>query len=270
MAEELNFNLRIEGGDADHGTLDIYDAANTMYGLARATNIVTHAFCNAEEVRKKGNTALGAKAFIHPSKKGCFEEKIKIVFADAIVQKIGPSVIVKNFFDYLSWCWSESVGITYHPKTPFVKKITRTNSDFIDEIAFSLESPMLLMQKTIKNNRNVNIYIERPAVGDLLQLNDNTFDYVSEIITENIQFNIIGNVTRYNILSDFGRMYSEHDEKVVSFNLKEKSPRIQDLVTKSMNDKTRNMEGKVMFVVSRVTSQSGQLKRYIVHDVQSR
>ena len=269
--KDLSFTLRVEGGDADDGILDIYDAANTMYGLARATNLVAHAFSNSDEVRKRGDSATGAKVFIHPSKKGCFEEQVKIIFSSAITQKIGHSVISKNFFDYLTWCWSEAVGITYEPSTPFVKKIllNKKKEAFIHDIAFTLENPMIYMQKTIKNNVNTNIYIERPMVGDILSLNQSTFNYVSETIVEPKKFNIIGNVTTFNILSDFGRMYSDADNKLISFNLSEPQDRIRDLATKSMNDYTKKLPGKVVFTVSKVTNKSGMLKRYIVHDVQS-
>lgn len=268
--KDLNFTLRIEGGDADEGILDIYDAANTMYGLARATNLVSHAFSNNDEVKKKGDSAIGVKIFIHPSRKGCFEEQVKIVFSSAVTQKIGHSVINKNFFDYLTWCWSEAVGIPYAPSTPFVRKIysNKKKEGFIHDIAFTLEKPFIYMQKTIKNNPDAKIYIERPMVGDILSLDSATFNYVSETIIESRKFNIIGNVTTFNILSDFGRMYSDQDKKLISFNLSEPKDRIRDLATKSMNDFTKKLPGKVVFTVSKVTNKSGILRRYIVHDVQ--
>lgn len=42
--KEVNLILRLEGGVADEGLLDIYDAANTITGLARAVNLVAHFF----------------------------------------------------------------------------------------------------------------------------------------------------------------------------------------------------------------------------------
>ncbi|MFQ2311314.1 hypothetical protein, partial [Aeromonas dhakensis] len=48
----------------------------------------------------------------------------------------------------------------------------------------------------------------------------------------------------------------------------EPKDRIRDLATKSMNDFTKRLPGKVVFTVSKVTNKSGILRRYIVHDVQ--
>lgn len=74
-AKEISLILRIEGGVADEGILDIYDAANTIYGLARTVNLVSHSLSNNEEVRTKNQSAKGAKAFVHSSKKDALKSK---------------------------------------------------------------------------------------------------------------------------------------------------------------------------------------------------
>ncbi|GFM90921.1 hypothetical protein PSCICP_08930 [Pseudomonas cichorii] len=114
--------LRVEGGVADEGLLDVYDAASTITGLARTVNLVAHAFANDEEVRTKNQGAKGAQAFIHSSRKGCFEEQVDIRFGEKIIKKVGASVLVGVFWDYLSWTLSSSVGVYFEPKTSYVKK----------------------------------------------------------------------------------------------------------------------------------------------------
>jgi hypothetical protein len=79
--KELSANVRVEGGIADKGVLDMYDAAGLIHGLARSLNIVAHSFANDEEIRSRANTATGVQTLIHSSKKGCFEEKIDVRFS---------------------------------------------------------------------------------------------------------------------------------------------------------------------------------------------
>ena len=78
--KDLTMLFRVEGGTADEGRLDLHDASMTLLGLARAVNITTHAFANENDLRTRANAAKGAQAFVHSSRKGCFEEQIDIVF----------------------------------------------------------------------------------------------------------------------------------------------------------------------------------------------
>jgi hypothetical protein len=45
--KDISALIRIEGGIADDGKIDIYDAAGFINGLARSINIVAHAFAGA-------------------------------------------------------------------------------------------------------------------------------------------------------------------------------------------------------------------------------
>lgn len=67
--KEVSLILRVEGGVADEGLLDVYDAASTITGLARTVNLVAHAFANDEEVRTKNQGAKVRRLLsIHPEK----------------------------------------------------------------------------------------------------------------------------------------------------------------------------------------------------------
>lgn len=266
--KELSLVLRIEGGDADDGLLDVYDAANTIYGIARATNLVVHAFANEEEVRTKNQNAHGAKVFIHSSKKGCFEEQIDIRFSEKVTEDIGPSVIVNNFWDYLTWTWSRSVGIEYEPEAFQVKRIQDKNDLFIYEIADRLESPMNLLHRAIARDKSVKIYVSRPRVGDVLTLDNETLEYVSTREEKIDAEYITGNVTRMNVLSQFGRLFSDEEVKVVSFELANPDDRrVRGLALRSMQDHNEQRSGKVNLKVTKIVSAQGVVRRYIVHDI---
>lgn len=266
--KEVSLSFRLEGGVADEGILDVYDAANTIYGLARAVNLVAHSFANNEEVRKKNQSAHGAKAFIHSSKKGCFEEQIDIRFASNVVQKIGPSVLSNTFWDYLNWTWHEAVGLSYEPQTSQVRKVSENNDLFIYEIADSLESPMQLMHRAIDRDKSIRAFLSRPRVGDLLELSSATLDYVSVREEQTETEYILANITRVNVLSQFGRLFSDEEGRVISFELaNQDDKRVRGLALKSMQNHNEGESGKVHIKVSKIVSAQGVVKRYVVHDI---
>lgn len=266
--KEVSLVFRLEGGIADEGILDVYDAANTIYGLARAVNLVSHAFANDEEVRKKNQSAHGAKAFIHSSKKGCFEEQIDISFEKNIVQKIGHSVLTNAFWDYLNWAWHASVGYDYDPQTSRVKRIAEKNDLFIYEISDALESPMQLIHRAISHDNAIRAFLYRPRIGDSLELTSDTLDYVSTREEQTHTEYILGNITRVNVLSQFGRLFSDEEGRVISFELAHPDDtRVRGLALKSMQSHNEGGTGKMHLKVTKIVSAQGVVKRYIVHDI---
>nr|WP_298167023.1 hypothetical protein [uncultured Pseudomonas sp.] len=266
--KEVSLILRLEGGITDEGLLDVYDAANTIYGLARAVNLVSHSFANDEEVRKKNQSAHGAKAFIHSSKKGCFEEQVDIRFENKIVEKIGRSVLANTFWDYLNWTWHAAVGFSYEPQTAQVRRISEKNDLFIYEIADALESPMQLIHRAISHDNSIKAFLSRPRVGDSLELTSDTLDYVSIREEQTQSEYILGNITRVNVLSQFGRLFSDEEGRVISFELANPDDkRVRGLALKSMQNHNDGETGKMHLRVTKIVSAQGVVKRYVVHDI---
>lgn len=266
--KHLTATLRIEGGSADQGLLDIYDAANTIYGLARAVNLVGHAFANDEVVRTKAQNAHGMHAYIRASTKGCFEEHVDVFFENKTVIHFGRSVINGIFWDYLTTCWSSAIGVESEVTTPYVAKVLRKNELFRYEISDALEVPMQLLHKCIAKDDKVKIYLSRPKVGDILTFNRQSLDYVSVREEREESFEILGNVTRFNVLSDFGRLYSDQDGRVISFRLDEKSAeKLKSKAVESMQEVADGKDGKRNFLVSPVVSAQGNVKKYVLHSI---
>ena len=266
--KELSAIVRVEGGLADEGLLDMYDAANMIHGLARALNIVAHSFANEQEIRSRANSATGIQTLIHSSRKGCFEEQIDVRFSAAVAAPLGPTVVVNNFWDYLAFSWSAAVGKAYEPRSSNLKKIVSTADYFESEMADALESAMFDVHKPILHDRKAKIFLERPRVGDVLQLNRHTLDFVTTREEKTRKFHLVGNVTRYNVLSDFGRLYSDEEKRVISFRLMNANEaEMRELIVNSMRKHVLGLPDKLRFVVSEVISSTGQVKRYLVHSV---
>ncbi|MCO4199403.1 hypothetical protein M2R28_06830 [Aeromonas hydrophila] len=267
-SKDISIIIRIEGGIADDGMLDVYDAADTISGIARSINIIAHAFGNDEKIRKQGQAAHGSHTYIHSSKKGCFEERIDVRFDEKICSKIGGSIISNAFWDYLSWTWSYTLGEERQPTTPYVRKIAEKKDLFVDEVANVLESPIHDMHKSISRDNNVKVYINRPKVGDILTLNTETLDYVTTREERAEQEYIIGNITRTSVTSHFGRLFSDEENRILSFEFANQDDRrAKDLALRSMREYNQGLDGKFHLKVSKILNARGTVKRYIVHDL---
>lgn len=264
---DLNFKISYTGGPADNGLLDIYDASVSTRGLARALSITTHAFINDGQIRSRAERVTGAKVYLHPPRHGSFEELVTIAFADPVATAIGTSVISAAFWDFLKWTWSEAVGKVHLPTTPFVNRIDNRVEPFINEMGIALESAMEELHRPIQGVQNMEISISRPRVGEIIRLDSTTRAYVS-IRDEGDVDEIVGNITKYNILSGYGRMFVDELDRTVPFDLHhDVSPAEKALLTKSMDERNRGLDGKITVNASRIVTGRGELKRFKVYGV---
>jgi len=270
-AKDLSMLFRVEGGSADDGRLDLHDASAMLLGLARAVNITAHAFANDNDLRTRANTAKGAQAFVHSSRKGCFEEQIDVVFDKRVVQANGHSVLARNFWDYMDYFWSAANGIEIVPTTPKLKKIIEGDQHLTAEMADALEVAMLEMQRPIARNDEMKIFVSRPRGPDALELNKETLRYVEtrEIPTKVEEFT--GNVTKFNVLSNFGRMYSDAENRVISFRLADSVGNAsKKLLLESMGALIDRTSHHLVFRARRVVNARDETKRYLVTSVEKR
>ena len=263
----INFKISYQHGDADSHRLDMYDAAVSLQGFAKALSITTHALLNDGEIRHKGNKVDGATIFINPSKKGSFEELITIII-NSPEATIGVSVVSSAFWDLIKWTWSKTLEQAYEPQTPFVKKMQERIEPFIGEMEEALEIPLEQAHRPIKQCSEMTISLVRPRVGDIVTLDSETLKSVSIKTEDNLLQGIVGNVTKYNILSGSGRFYDDELEHTVSFKISDNlSKEKREFLTWSMHHAQSSNGGKVELDVKRVTSAKGVLKRYIIHNI---
>lgn len=270
MAVEIGFFIRVEGGDADDGRVNLYDGAKSISGLARSVNLVSHSFANNEDVRTKGDNPKDVKTYIHSSTKGCFEERIDVVFSDKLADKIGPSVIQKNFWDYLIWSWSAAVGREYEPITPYVRRIESENAPYADEIGNALQPAMLELHRLIRENESVTIKLVKLRGQEELEFNEESYQYVSASNKSEEVVYCYGNVTKYNILSGVGRYYDDKQRKIVSFQLLDHNAKQNDesLAVRSMEQRIRGDEGKIRFRGHTLKTARGRLKKFLVDSIE--
>lgn len=266
--KEIKFKISYRKGEADSGRLDMYDASTSLQGFAKALSITTHAMLNDGEIKKKGNRIEGAKLYIHPSRKGSFEELLTLAIEEKVALSIGLSVVANVFYDLIKWTWSQTLEKTHEPSTPQVKKLRDRVEPFIGEMEEALETPLEQAHRPIKLNENMTISIVRSKVGDVVTLDQNTLKSVSLSTENNLITGITGNVTRFNILSGFGRFYDDSLDKTVSFKLQDRiTSKQKQWFPWSMYHAQNGDGGKIQLEVKRVMSAKGAVKRYLVYGV---
>ncbi|MFO8140863.1 MAG: hypothetical protein R6T87_03030 [Marinobacter sp.] len=243
----------------------MYDASVSLQGFSRALAITGHALLNDGEIRKKGNRLEGGRLLISPPRRGSFEELITFVITNK--DAIGASIAAAAFYDLMKWTWSKTLDLAYEPQTPHVRKLEERIEPFIGEIEEALESPLEQAHRPIRQNREMVVSIKRARAGEIIQLNNDTLASVS-LHTDSDVVRISGNVTRYNILSGFGRLYDDTLDRTISFKVLDDVSTVQkQLLTWSMHYAQAEQGGKVFFDVQRVISAKGNIRRHLVHGI---
>ncbi len=263
---KITFSIKYHEGDARLGHLDMYDAAQSLQGFAKAISITAHALLNEGEIRRKGHKIDGADLYINPSRKGSFEQFATLIITNK--EAIGASIAAAAFYDLIKWTWSKTIDIATEPETPFVKKLVAQEriEPFLGEMEEALESSLEQAHRPIVKDNDVTITLKRQRVGEVIKFDSNSLASVSSKEASEITENIRGNVTRYNILSGYGRFYDDGLGRTVSF-------KISDVVTAAQKTwltwslhhaQDQEGGGKINFHARQVHSARGFLKRYIV------
>jgi len=268
QGKEWKLKIHYDGGIAREGALDLYDAGDSFQGLARALNLTAHAFVHAGKTKKRADPVPGVGIYIQPSQHGSFKELVTLVFHEDIAAVIGASIIVPAFWDFVRWSWSATVGTPVEPETRYVKRLVQENEELATEMAAVLEPSLEHLQRPIKREREVEIDLLKPRGEKILSLNDATLAYVARREETDTQHDVIGNVTRYNVLSGYGRFYCDEFSKIIPFEISDDVTKAQErLLTQSMGEYTRGLDGKLQFSLKYIVSVSGEIKRAYIYSV---
>jgi hypothetical protein len=269
--KEIRINIRYIGGEADEHKLDLYNASTSLLGISKALAISTQAVISeGADIRMKGAKIPDVQFFLHPPKKGSFVEVISILFENTAVQALGTSVVVASFWDMLEYSWKIATGQDATPKTNTVKRIIKNNELIVDELKAVLETPLQQIHRPV--DKDLRIQIIRPRKGKIIDLNLSTKGYVYSTNDGGIKENILGNVTKYNIITGYGRFYSDEHEKTIPFNIdkNEISVEQENLLKWSLfKASVRGGEGKILLKVQVINNNTGNVKRFFVKGAHS-
>jgi|TARA_R100000935_G_C2832695_1_gene166099 hypothetical protein len=254
---ELKVKFRYQHGTADTGRLDLYNASVALSGIARATSIVTHAYLNGE-VRSHGEAAHGAEFYINTPKRGSFTYEAVIWVAGAISGGV--------FYDFVKYSFNEAVG-KISQNDQMSRQLARRIEPTIEELPAVLESPLSDMHRPIRKEPVMVMDVTKPRGEKIVSFDSDTALYLLPH-TVPAPHQIIGNVTKYNNITGWGRFFDRLEARTISFNISLKSPEAQrELITWSQHENNRGNEGLLYLKADAVITPNDIIKRYIVKEV---
>lgn len=267
MNKEVKFIVRYTGGNTDNHKINLYDAATSIQGLSRALAISTNAFLNDGQVRTKVDKIKNVEFFLKPSRTGSFVENISIIFSDEVITTLGAAGLVKYFWDWIEFTWRIASGKegANTPNEKFNKNILSNNPKLKEKIRSSLKDPLLNLHKPISTESDIKIEIRRPSKGPIITFDKLSYDKIKSVQESEIVEGIIGNVTKYNHLTKYGRFYDDDKESTVAFELKDKSDQdLENIITTSLKESSVDIEsGKIIMNGIVQQDRNGVIKKYI-------
>jgi len=251
---QLRVKFVYERGSASDNRLDLYDGAKSLEGIARTLTITTHALLNGE-VRTRADSAHGAELYIQAPRSGSFIYEATIFIGGAITSGI--------FYDFLKYTLNEAIGrIEDGPIRPALQdRIEPT----IGELPAVLESALLDVHRPLMQSPEMRLSVTRPR-GEVLAVFDRETGLNLLPHNETLSDPILGNVTRYNTLSRWGKLYDKAEGRVISFHLSEDlTVQERSLITWSLHESNLRQDHWLYFkVVALKTASQNRTKRYFI------
>lgn len=121
------------------------------------------------------------------------------------------------------------------------------------------------LHRPIRSDRNIRMEVSRARVGKIIELNERSLEYVTTHTETDLVDDLSVNVTRYNLLSGYGRLFDDLEQKVVSFNVSDNfSENERRLLTWSMDTRAQGQDGKILVDARRILDARGNVRRYIL------
>lgn len=257
--------LHYHGGTAEEGLLDLYDAGNSITGMARALAITTHCYISRGEIRRRAAGIEGAKLYIYPSRRGSFEELVKVVFSAEVAAALGMVAQDPSFADFIRWAWSDAIGRPVEPQTDTVAQMSEADELLRFHLSTALEPSLADLHRPIRKDREIGMTLSYPQVGNLAELDTDTLAYVSASPTSDIVLDVLGNITKYNVITGYGRYYDDQQERTMPFCLDTRIAAAEkSLLTWSMHQRNIRNQGKLLMDVRYVMTSQGAPKRAIL------
>jgi hypothetical protein len=229
MAE---FELTFDGGLADEGYLEFYDAARALAGFQRSLALTAHLVINGEIITQ-APYASGFALLIPPFRQGSWKSRAKLVIGTGIalgsVGKDSPvGQIITSVYSYaLSETMGFSVDYSKTLQQQFSEQLRSRNitESKIDSLCEKIETSVAEMHRPIViSGSAMRGQISRcdQKVQDIGPLMSHlTYEYVKQTIHDDDDIGISGYITSYNINTFRGRIFSVEENRPIPFELNE-------------------------------------------------
>lgn len=216
----------------------------------------------------RSTAVRGARIYRKASKKGSFVDTFVILISDPFVQGVAVGTFQNAFYDFVKFTFNSAMGKIRDPETKRVREIAERQEPIIGQLTESLEEPLKEMHRPIGGDNNVTINVERPR-SPLVRMDVRTYNYLHEDVITDLEDGVVGNVTKYNTLSGYGRVFLDRYNRTYSFKIEDYlGVAERHLLTWSLDDSYRvRGGGKLNLTIRSVETMDGNVKRVIVYGV---
>ncbi len=276
----IEFELTFEGGLADDGLLEFYDAARALAGFQRSLALTTHLIVNGEIITQ-APAASGFQIFVPPLADGSWKVRAKIALGATIalgsVGRDSPvGQAVTSLYDAVL---SNTMGFNVDYDKTLQQLYYETHNgrmithEKIDSLCEKIESSVADMHRPIVISESATRAQVSKCWGDQRDigpvLSPLTYEYVRQTTTEDDDIFVVGYVSSYNINTFKGRIYSLDERRPVPFQLDETARTKSNVgvLTRSQHINGQSpfsSEALVKLTCRRMVSPTNKVKRYIV------
>lgn len=280
----IEFELKFDGGLADQGLIEFYDAARALAGFQRSLALTTHLAINGEIITQ-APYAKGFQIFVPPFQEGSWKTRAMIAVGAAVTLtsagKDSPlGHVVTSIYDAVLY---NTMGFHADYDKTLQQLYSENNQSSIspeklDSLCEKVENSIadmhrpIVISETAKRAQVERCGAQGGAIGPLMS--SITYEYVKQTRREDEESFVDGFVSSYNINTFTGRVYSEHDGRPIPFELEEaaRNRRIVGMLTRSqhINGQTRfDPAARVRLHCNKLISPNGKIKRLSVNSVES-
>ncbi len=279
--------LSYRGRSADSHQIDLYDTAQALMGFQRSLALTTHLVLNGEIITQ-APALKGAQILTLPTESSSWKITA-VILAGAYTIGTAPKDtplgnIVRSVYDYViseslgfHVDYEKSLGQLYEEHAAKNVAIPKIEQHKVDALIEKCSTAITDIHRPIVKTRTATeatitafrLGAETKIGGTL---NDDTYEYIHEVFTNQEQEVISGRISSYNSNTFKGRIYVSTEGRPVAFELADtsRSNNSVQLIVASLSVNAikdyKNEWSVVHCRVYRNTSRKGHLKSYtIVH-----
>lgn len=245
--------------------VDAYWGTRSLAAISQIFLLAVHAAVN-EEVVVQAPAAKGFRVVLGKSRDGSWEQLITLVPTDPTVLNVLKDLGKDALYDVLKWAILSGVGVPFLVSNRKAKKRIRALEQEVEDLQERLQHAVKEAHLPVKNQSLVIKIMGGRTI--LAEFNRQTLEYLETEIESADEEMIYVGISRFNARTGWGRCIESMDAPSIPF-----SPAV-GLTSAQKSRLAGNLRtiatGKFVIlplIVSKVTANTGQIKRYRVHDV---
>ncbi|MBF0355398.1 MAG: hypothetical protein HQL43_09205 [Alphaproteobacteria bacterium] len=271
---EIPIKIKNLGGSADRHLMRAADQAEMIAGLQRAISYIILSLTEerlVERVTKKSQVQILSKA---PERGSIIHEMIAEiaahpnVYAAGAFTGIATSVVGNYITRFIDFVIKQSAGLLTDEQYEDSARKFQRQEPYFESLVEKVEPHIASVHAPINEEETIVL-----TIGDTNQIHFDidTKEYTSASNWSEETVLLTGFVSRLNLLTGNGRIYTNEHRKVLSFSQVDafRHTELSELLSWSLRQKDTNLPSEVEILARAVTSNTGRIKRLWIEGAKS-